>query len=129
MRPDAGPHTSGAVAPPLGRRLVLLRDLGIFAFKILLDGLKDVVLIQIAILAVALDILFPTGTHGQRFYAVLRKSESFDRWLNLYHVAEKAQESEEGLLGATAAGADSLIGKIEAMVARRGERGTTSRRR
>ncbi|MCI0433458.1 MAG: hypothetical protein L0271_07400 [Gemmatimonadetes bacterium] len=121
--------TGTGEAPPLGRRLVLLRDLAIFGLKILLDGLKDVVLIQIAVVAVALDILFPTGTHGKRFYTVLRKSEQFDRWLNLYHVAEKAQDNEEGLLGATVAGADSLIGKIESMVSRRGERGTTTSKR
>ncbi len=98
---------------------MLLRDLAIFGFKVLLDGLKDVVLIQVAIVAAGLDILFPTDTHGKRFYAVLRKSEDFDRWLNMYHVAQKAEYDEEGLLGASAAGADGLIGKIESMVTNR----------
>ena len=100
---------------------VLIRDLVIFQVKLLLDGLSDVVVAQIAVGAAALDLVFPKKQRGARFYAVMRAAERFDGWLNLYGAAEHAAENEEGLFGESRAGADSLIGKLEEMVLGREE--------
>ena len=97
-------------------RGVIVRDLLIFQIKLFLDGLKDVVISPMAIGAAALDLLFPTSKRGLRFYAVMRVGERVDRWLNLFGATEKAGEHEEGLFGASRAGSNSLLGKIEAYV-------------
>jgi hypothetical protein len=97
-------------------RGVIIRDLLIFQIKLFLDGLKDVVMSPLAIGAAALDLLAPTSKRGARFYAVMRVGERMDRWLNLFGATERAGEHEEGLFGASRAGSDSLLGKIEAYV-------------
>ena len=81
-------------------RGVIVRDLVIFQIKLFLDGLKDVVMSPLAIGAAALDLLAPTSKRGARFYSVMRVGERIDRWLNLF--------------GASRAGSNSLLGKIEA---------------
>lgn len=120
-RPRLTDESKGPPARPAPRRIsqdrtVIIRDLVIFQLKLLLDGLKDVVLSPLAILAAALDIISPTRRRGKRLYAVLTLGERFDRWLNLFNVTERAAAHEEGLFGASRAGADSLLGKLEELV-------------
>jgi hypothetical protein len=100
---------------------VVLRDLVIFQLKLLLDGVADVIVAQVAILAVVLDLVFPAERKGQRFYAVMARAERFDRWLSLYGSAEKADLDDDGLFGASPAGADTLLGRLEALVTGRWE--------
>lgn len=101
----------------IGRdRTVIVRDLVIFQLKLFLDGVKDLILSPLSVLAAALDLFSPTEKRGKRLYAVLHLGERFDRWLNLFNVTERAAEHEEGLFGASRAGANSLLGKLEEMV-------------
>ena len=102
-------------------RAVIIRDLIIFQIKLLLDGLKDIVVSPVAIGAAALDLVFPSVRRGYRFYSVIRAAESFDRWLNLYGASRHADENEEGLFGESAAGSDSLLGRLEEIVVGRRE--------
>jgi hypothetical protein len=97
-------------------RWVILRDLLIFQVKLVLDGGKDIVLAPVSLLAVALDLFFPGGRPGHRFYAVMRVGERFDRWLSLFSAADKATALEDGLFGASRAGSRSLLGQLEAIV-------------
>lgn len=95
---------------------VVLRDLVIFQIKLVLDGMKDLVLAPLSIAAAALDIFFPGERVGHRFYAVMRVGERFDRWLSLFAAAESAEGSKDGLFGVSRAGANTMLGKLEAMV-------------
>lgn len=95
---------------------VILRDLLIFQIKLMLDGLKDLVLAPVAVLAVAIDLLIPTERTGQRFYMVMLLGEKFDGWLNLFGAADRASAESDGLFGASRAGSDTLLGRLEALV-------------
>jgi hypothetical protein len=97
-------------------RWVILRDLGIFQVKLVVDGAKDIVLAPLSLVAAALDLLFPGSQPGRRFYAVMRVGERFDRWLSLFSAADKANAHEDGLFGASRAGSRTMLGKIEALV-------------
>jgi hypothetical protein len=101
-------------------RPVMMRDLAIFLIKLTLDGLKDIVLVQLALGAALLDLLSGGGQRERLFYSVLRLSERFDLWLNLNGAMERMEEgqeiNEDGLFGASEAGSDTLLGKLEQMV-------------
>jgi hypothetical protein len=109
---NAQGHTSAAV---------LIRDLLIFQLKLVLDGLKDLVLIQLSLGAVLFDLLFGRPGRASLFYGVLRLSERFDLWLNLYGAARNAERTEDGLFGASRAGSSSLLGRLEEVVRNRVE--------
>lgn len=95
---------------------VVIRDLVIFQIKLMLDGAKDLLLAPLSIFAAGLDIVFPGERRGHRFYRLMLWGEKFDRWLNLFGAAEQADAAEDGLFGASRAGSDTLLGKLEAMV-------------
>lgn len=111
------PADSGRQLPVVRvSRGALTRDFLIFELKLLLDGLVDVIMAPLGALAFVSELLFPGRRFGHRFYEVLRMGERWDRWLSLYQPSQEAELSEEGLIGASSVGADSLIGKIEEMI-------------
>lgn len=99
-------------------RGVTLRDFAIFQVKLLLDGSKDFFAFWLSIGAIVLDFISGRGRRPRLFYSVVRASERFDRWLNLHSVIEQMDRSgsDDGLFGASEAGADSFIGQVERVV-------------
>ncbi|MHB1170346.1 MAG: hypothetical protein ACYC28_13790 [Longimicrobiales bacterium] len=95
---------------------ILLRDLAIFQLKLFLDGLKDVVLAPISIVAAGIDLVLPGERQGHRFYAVMRMGERYDRWLSLFSAANRAEGSDDGLFGPERADRDSMLGRIESLL-------------
>jgi hypothetical protein len=99
---------------------VLARDFAIFYLKLLIDGVKGVVLIQVGILAFCVDMILMllTGTKRSFFYAVLELGERFDLWLNLYKPAQRAGANPDGLFGESRAGDNTFLGAMEELVRR-----------
>jgi hypothetical protein len=99
-------------------RSVTVRDFLIFQIKLWLDGIKDLVVSVVSVIAIVLDFVSGRGRRPRLFYSVVRVSERFDAWLNLHGVVKKLDEtgSEDGFFGASEAGADTLIGQIEQLV-------------
>lgn len=111
-------------------RGVTVRDFFIFQLKLVIDGLKDLAIFQISIGAIVLDILAGRGRRPRLFYSVLKLSERFDHWINLHGVSERLDDpdNEDGLFGASKAGSDTLLGKLEQLV-RGGDEPRGGRRR
>ena len=99
---------------------VLFRDFVLFYVKVLVDGAKDLVLLQVALLAFCIDLVLMIGVGRRRsfFYRVLEISERFDLWLNLYNPARKARHDPDGLFGVSRAGDDTFLGEMEELVRR-----------
>jgi hypothetical protein len=101
----------------MAERNVTVRDFLIFQLKLWLDGIHDAVVIVLSIGAIILDILSGKGRRPRLFYSVLRLSEKFDHWINLHGVLEQMDENaEDGLFGASKAGSDTLLGRLEQVV-------------
>jgi hypothetical protein len=100
-------------------RGVLLRDFVIFQSKLVVDGLKDVALFQLACFVFVVEIAFGGSRRGRTFYALMRAGESFDRWLNLHGALSRGTGKGEGLFGGSEPGDGTLVGEIEGLVARR----------
>jgi hypothetical protein len=102
---------------------VLARDFLLFYIKLLVDGLKDVVVIQVGILAFCVDmiLMITTGRRRSFFYAVLELAERFDLWLNLYVPASHAGANPQGLFGESRAGDNTFLGEMEELVRGRPE--------
>ena len=99
-------------------RNVTIRDFFIFQLKLMLDGLKDVVVFNLSIGAVVLDFISGQGKRPRLFYSVVRLSEKWDLWLNLHAAVDRLDsgENDDGLFGASEAGTDTLLGQIEQLV-------------
>lgn len=66
------------------RRWRLVRDLAVFQVKLFVDGVKDLVLSPVSLVAALVGLLIHRDDPGRPFHAVLRLGHGFDRWVNLF---------------------------------------------
>ena len=88
------------------RRWVVARDLVAFQFKLLLDGLKDLLLVPVSLVAGLVGILTSPRDPGRAFYGVLRLGDQLDRWINLYGAVTPSRARQLG-------GVDAHLGRLE----------------
>ena len=96
-------------------RSVLIRDLLIFQLKLWMDGFKDILMIQLSIVAAVVDLVLG-GRRQRLFYKVIRLSERIDLWLNLHGVLARGDTSDDGLFGASKAGSNTMLGQLEQLM-------------
>lgn len=72
------------------QRWRLVRDLAVFQGKLFVDGIKDLVLSPVSLVAALLGLLLDRRDPGRSFYAVLRWGHGFDRWVNLFGASQRA---------------------------------------
>ena len=64
-------------------RKELVRNFFVFQFKLLLDGIKDVLLFNFSIIIVIIDLV--SGDPEKcRFKSIMQAGRRFDNWLKLY---------------------------------------------
>lgn len=111
--PECPMPTPPQTPPPIPNG-VLLRDLLIFQAKLWMDGAKDLFLSPLSVGAAVLDaVLGPKPGGKYRLYSILKVGERFDLWLNLYGAAQAAEQTREGLFGASEPGDGTMLGRME----------------
>jgi len=65
---------------------IILTDAGIFAFKLWVDGIKDIVLGVACTVAALIDVVRGRGPQGYLFYRMMRWSKRVDEFIDLYGV-------------------------------------------
>ena len=124
MTADRDEFSSGPILEngPAVTRWVLLRDVAVFHGKLVLDGLKDILLSPVALGAAAISLFNREDETGRQFYEVLHTARRLEDWLNKYGEADRVpapgfatkQEGES---------IDAMIARLEELVKRQYERG------
>ncbi|MAU59718.1 hypothetical protein [Parvibaculum sp.] len=107
---------------PAVTRWVLLRDVAVFHGKLVLDGLKDILLSPVSLGAALISLFNKEHETGRQFYEVLHAARRLEDWLNKYGDADRIpapgfavkQEGES---------IDAMIARLEELVKRQYERG------
>ena len=107
----------------------VIRDVLEFQFKLVVDGLKDLTLAQVALGAALLDFVRRDGSPGRRFYGIVRLSDRFDRWLDLHAAAARAPEDTPDLVPISTRSVDDLLGGLETSARRVADASTRLSRR
>jgi hypothetical protein len=69
------------------KRFPVFRDVVVFQAKLLVDGLRDLLISPVSVLAALVDLLIPGDDGGKRFYAVVRFGRRTEEWINLFGAA------------------------------------------
>lgn len=93
-----------------GPRFPVLRDVIVFQAKLLVDGLRDLLLSPLSIVAALIDLLVPGDDGGKRFYGVVRFGRRTERWINLFGAADPRDP------GKPPTGADVLLAELEGLM-------------
>ena len=89
----------------------LLRDVAVFQIKVLVDGLRDVLMVPVSLAAAVFSLLHPGSRPGPEFYDVLKLGRRSEEWINLFGAADRM--TDDG-----AAGTASARGDIDDLVLR-----------
>jgi hypothetical protein len=91
----------------------VLRDVLVFQFKLVVDGIKDLGLAQAAVGAALFDLIRRDGTPGRRFYGIVRLSDRFDRWLDLHEPMNRVPDDAPQFVPGGGRSVDDLIDGLE----------------
>ena len=110
------------------RRWELARDVVALQLKLMVEGIRDVVLGPIGLIAGLIGAFTDSERPARLFRGVLRGSLRFDQWLRLYGALERrgSDEPAERILPPTTS-ADDWLDKIERAVIDQYEQGGLTR--
>ncbi len=99
----------------------LLRDVAVFQGKLILDGLRDLILSPVSIAAALIGIFSGGEKPGRQFYDLLYLGKRSEKWINLFgaasHVTPPPFDKEDG------ESVDALVDRLETVARRQYEKG------
>jgi hypothetical protein len=98
-------------------RWTLLRDLAVLQFKLVVDGLRDIILVPASLIAGFMSIASgKDGRIGTQFYNLLGWGKQSEVWINLFGAVENSPEEIEQPLPFGDQDIDDIVGRLETFV-------------
>ena len=113
---------------PIGNlsRWTLIRDIGVLQFKLVIDGLRDLVLVPVSLIAGLLSLL-RTDSNGSEFYDLLRLGKKSERWINLFGAVEHAPAADVDDVDFSDNDIDAMVTRVESFVVEEYRKGGLTR--
>ena len=77
-------ENTASPSPEFNVRGRFLRDALVFQGKLALDGLRDLILLPVALAATGIDLIKRKEAPGGRFYDVVHFGKQTEQWINLF---------------------------------------------
>lgn len=100
-------------------RWTLIRDVAVFQLKLVLDGLRDALLLPISLFVALLDLLGLGPRAGRQFYGLLEWGRRTEYWINLFGATDHVR----ALASPPRPGVDALVDRLERLAVQEYERG------
>ncbi len=98
-------------------RWTLLRDAGVLQLKLVVDGLRDLLLVPTSLIAALVSLLDSRdGRAGPQFYELLSLGRRSERAINLFGACDNAPESVKQKEAARDLSLDDLVRRVETFV-------------
>ena len=94
-------------------RWTLIRDMGVLQVKLIVDGLRDFLLVPVSIATGIVSLLKGGERPGPEFYELLRYGRRTERLINLFGAAERVYGPAEE---ETLPDIDQMVAKVETFV-------------
>ena len=98
-------------------RWTMLRDLAVLQVKLVVDGLRDLILVPASLIAGVISLMSGSdGKPGPHFYHLLGVGKQSEQWIDLFGAFRNAPPDLEFPEAFPDARMDDLVGKIETFV-------------
>lgn len=105
-------------------RWTLIRDLFVFQAKLLVDGLRDLLLVPAALVAGIWSLVAGDKDRpGPQFYRLIGLGKQSERWIDLFKAYENAPEEVRREQEFAVSNMDELVDRFESFVVDEYERG------
>jgi len=120
-------HDNDRELPAGGSRLVLVRDVALLQLKLIVDGLRDFVLVPVSLVAGLSSLLRSPGRADNEFYRLLRIGRRSERWINLFGAADRVPSDPAEPDHFPADDIDTMLSRVETYLADDYRRGGLTR--
>jgi hypothetical protein len=97
-------------------RWTLIRDIVVLQLKLVVDGLRDFILVPISLIVGIISLVKGGDTSGSQFYELLRTGRRSERWINLFGAAERVYGPLNADDHFPAEDIDELVSRVESFV-------------
>jgi hypothetical protein len=105
-------------------RRMLIRDVLVFQFKLIVDGLRDFFLVPVAFFAGLLSFVnAKDGVPGPHFYNLLQLGKQSEEWIDLFGAMRNAPPEFRGRVNFPEENMDQLLNRLETFVVDEERRG------
>ena len=108
-------------------RWTLIRDIGVLQVKLIVDGLRDFILVPVSLVAGIVSLLKHHDSADNEFYQLLRIGRKSERWINLFEAADRVPESTDERVRFPDEDIDALVKKMESYVVDEYQKGGVTR--
>lgn len=113
-------HENDATSEPHDRQ-DLVRDIAVLQVKLVFDGLRDLVLVPVSLVAGVISLMRAGDPAGSEFYRLLRLGRRSEKWINLFGAADRLPGPEREHYPES--DIDALVGRVESLVVEEYRRG------
>ncbi len=105
-------------------RWTLIRDIGVLQVKLIVDGLRDLVLVPLSLAAGIISLASSKdGKLGLQFYHLLAWGKQSEVWINLFGAVKNSPEKIEQPQPFGDKDIDDIVGRLESFVVDEVKRG------
>jgi hypothetical protein len=105
-------------------RWTLVRDIGVLQAKLIVDGLRDLILVPASLIVGIVSLVSGAdGRPGHQFYHLLGIGKQSERWINLFGALRNAPPDIEHVEPFPDADMDDIVGRLETFVVEEHRRG------
>ncbi len=98
-------------------RWTLIRDIAVLQVKLVVDGLRDLILVPASLIAGIVSLVSSVdGRPGDHFYQLLGMGKESEHWINLFGALRNAPPDLQHLHEFPDADMDDLVGRLETFV-------------
>lgn len=102
---------------PKVERWTLIRDIGVLQVKLLVDGLRDLLLVPASLVAGIISLATTKdGRAGLQFYQLLAWGRESELWINLFGALKNSPETIEAPRTPGNRDIDDIVGRLESFV-------------
>ena len=103
---------------------VLIRDVGVLQVKLIVDGLRDLILVPASLIAGVVSLVrTENGTPGPQFYQLVSVGKQSEKWINLFGALSNAPPEVAPPSHFGEVDMDDLISRVENFVVDEYQRG------
>ncbi|MDX1402947.1 MAG: hypothetical protein R3192_00340 [Woeseiaceae bacterium] len=108
--------TNSEIDADVADRWTLIRDIVVFQLKLVVDGLRDLVLVPVSLVIGVASLVKGGDLARSGFYELLRQGRRSERWINLFGAVDRlpGSSAESGL--AAAQDIDEIFMRMESFV-------------
>lgn len=97
-------------------RWKLIRDIAVLQVKLVVDGLRDFILVPVSLVAGIVSLVRMDAGSENAFYELLRLGKKSEHWINLFGAVEELPDTERDYIHFPHEDMDAMVSRVETFV-------------